>query len=189
MLECRVPSMQDALAFAGGRSFLRKVLLYQVRHSKALLVLAAGEPLALVMFYTHRKRLAEYAMVTRPAAARHMTALTRLAHLTLSRMAQEGILVMAKVRETDARAQRMARLVGFGPGRFRDRTIWLWRMRWDERNNRRPDGQGPEEGAGSPAAAGATDGSIAGAATLGAGLADGEDGPLAAQSAGPEAVR
>jgi hypothetical protein len=166
MLEVRTPSMSDALAFAGGRSFLRKVLLYQVRHTQASLVLADGEPLALVMFYPQRKNLAEYAMVTRPAAAEHMTALVRLAHLTLSSMAQKGVLVMAKVRETDARAQRMARLVGFGPGRFRDRTIWLWRLRENDRDNRRIDGQGSSAGGQGSEAAGATDGRRPGAPAL-----------------------
>ena len=165
-LELREPSMSDALAFAGGKSFLRKVLLYQIRHTQARLVLADGEPLALVMFYPHRRKLAEYAMVVRPPAALHMTGLVRLAHLTLSRMAQEGILVMARVRETDPRAQRMARLVGFGPGRFRDRTIWLWRMRGNERSNRRPDGQGGSESSGGPAAADAAISGVSGAAAL-----------------------
>jgi hypothetical protein len=59
MLTTRIPGMSDALAFAGGRSFLRKMLLYQVNHSKALLVEADGAPVALVMFYSHRARLAD----------------------------------------------------------------------------------------------------------------------------------
>lgn len=146
MIELRVPSWPEAIDFAGGRSFLRKVLLYQVRKAEARLVVANGEPVALVMFHTRRARMAEFAMVTHPAAARHMLALTRLAHLTLSQMAEKGILVIAHVRESEPRAQRMARLVGFGPGKFQDRTIWTFRRKGDERRTRHDHRQGGEEG-------------------------------------------
>jgi hypothetical protein len=146
MIELREPTFSDAIAFAGAKSFLRKVLLFQVRKTQARLVMADGEEVALVMFHTRRARVTEFAMVTKLAASAHMLPLTRLAHLTLSQMAEKGILVIAHVRESDTRAQRMARLVGFGPGRFLDRTIWTFRRRGDDGRTRHDHRQIGEEG-------------------------------------------
>jgi hypothetical protein len=120
-------SQLQALEFAGNRRQLRKVLFYQVRHTDAYLIRAGGEPVALAMFFEKRKRLVEFAMTVKPEAAAHMTGLVRLAHLTLARFAQDGLLVMAHIRSSDARAQRMARMVGFTPGHMRDHSIWFFR--------------------------------------------------------------
>ena len=69
----------------------------------------------------------EVALCFRPLAQRHMRELVKLAQLTLRRFAQTGILAFVVIRETDARAQRMARLAGFRPGGFRNGKIWTGR--------------------------------------------------------------
>ena len=114
-----------ALEFGGARSLLRKALLFSVRNFQAEVIEHDGEALALVMMHRQRKRRIEIAFSFRPAAARHMLDLVRLAQLTLQRLAQDGILAFALIRETDARAQRMARLAGFRPGGFRNGKIWI----------------------------------------------------------------
>ena len=126
-LEVKPATVLDAMDFAGAKPFLRKILVYQVRKTEAFLILKGGETLALAMFYKQRARRVEYAMFTKAPASQHMIALVRLAHLTLGKMADAGVMVFAHVRETDGRAQRMARLTGFVPGKMRDRTIWFFR--------------------------------------------------------------
>jgi hypothetical protein len=127
LFNTRPATVLDAMDFAGGRAFLRKVLVYQVRHTDATLVLTDETHLALAMLYRHRAKRVEYAMFVKPEAQRHMVGLVRLAQLTLSKLAQDGILVFAHVRSCDVRAQRMASLTGFVPGRMRDASIWFFR--------------------------------------------------------------
>lgn len=124
-MTARPATVTDALEFAGARSLLRKALLYQVRNAPAEVIESGGEALALVMLHWQRRRRVEVAIHFRPAAQFHMIGLARLAQLTLARLGQDGILAFAIIRETDARAQRMARLAGFAPGGFRNATIWL----------------------------------------------------------------
>lgn len=124
---CEPASVFDALEFAGGKAFLRKVLVYSVRKCDAYVMRRGSELLALAMLHQVRARRVEFAMFVKPAAQKNMVALVRLAHLTLARLQQSGVLVFARVRVSDARAQRMARLVGFSHGNMKDAQIWLFR--------------------------------------------------------------
>jgi hypothetical protein len=117
----------DALAFAGHKAFLRRVLVYQVKHSEAFVVEMDGVRLALGMFWRHRAKRAEFCLIIDPPAQKHMIALVRLAQLTISKVMQSGILVFAKVRVSDARARRMALLTGFVPSRMADQSIMFFR--------------------------------------------------------------
>jgi hypothetical protein len=56
-----------------------------------------------------------------------MVALVRMARLTIGRVVQSGVMVFARVRVSDARAQRMARLTGFEPSKMADPEIWIYR--------------------------------------------------------------
>lgn len=151
-MQLRPATFFDALDFAGHRAFLRKVLVYQVRHGEAFVVEQGTEKLALGMFWRDRARRAEFALSVRPLARVHMVGLVRLAHLTIARVVQGGCMVFARVRMGDARGQRMARLVGFVPGRMRNPEIWIF-ARCQNGNGEDPDGrnnQGGEEAGSSP---------------------------------------
>jgi hypothetical protein len=126
-LSCRPATVFDALDFAGGKAFLRKVLVYSVRKCDAYIISKGADPLSLAMLHQVRARRVEFAMFVKPAAQKNMVAMVRLAHLTLSKLSQSGVLVYARVRISDARAQRMARLTGFMPGNMRNAEIWLFR--------------------------------------------------------------
>jgi mRNA-degrading endonuclease toxin of MazEF toxin-antitoxin module len=115
------------MAFSRGRAFLRRALVWQVRQYEAEVVEADGRPLALVMRWQMRRRLVEIAFCFMPEARRHMPALVRLAQLTLARMRQDGLLAMVRIRTTDARAHRMARLAGFRRTPLAGGTIWTGR--------------------------------------------------------------
>lgn len=145
----------DALDFAGHKAFLRRALVYQVRHSEAFVVERGEQKLALAMFWRARAKRVEFGLSVLPEARGHMLGLCRVAHLTIGRVVQSGSMVFAKVRVGDARAQRMARLVGFVPGRMKNPEIWIF-GRCHGNPNRRIDGQISEEGresaeAGAPA--------------------------------------
>jgi hypothetical protein len=123
----RAATFFDALAFAGHKAFLRRVLVYQVKHSEAFVVELDGVRLALGMFWRHRAKRVEFCLIVDPPAQKHMIALVRLAQLTISKVMQSGILVFAKVRVSDARARRMAVLTGFVPSRLADQSIMFFR--------------------------------------------------------------
>jgi hypothetical protein len=128
MISLRPATFFDALEFAGSRAFLRKVLVYQVRHAEAFVVEGdAGVRLALGMFWKHRAKRAEFALIVAPPAQSNMVAMVRMAQLTIGRVVQSGVLVFARIRVSDPRAQRMARLVGFAPSRMADPEIWIFR--------------------------------------------------------------
>lgn len=126
-LEVREATAFDALEFAGDRLGLRQKLPFQVRRCPSLIVCHEGQHVALVSFYTWRNHRVEFTMLVKPLASQMMLALIRLAHLTLCRFAHDGILVFAHIRSSDARAARMARLVGFKPAKFGDGSIWLFK--------------------------------------------------------------
>lgn len=117
----------DALAFAGHKAFLRRVLIYQVKHSEAFVVELNGVRLALGMFWRHRAKRAEFCLIVDPPAQKHMIALVRLAQLTIAKVVQSGILVFAKVRVSDERARRMAKLTGFVPAKLSNPAIMFFR--------------------------------------------------------------
>lgn len=118
-----------ALAFAGGRSFLRKVYLHQTRTCDAVALKLDGQPLALAMLQRQRARRCELAVAFVQAAPAHMRQLIRFAQLTLRRIAQTGTLVFVRIAPANRQAQRMARLAGFTHGGFVDPSIWIWKGR------------------------------------------------------------
>lgn len=129
MLEVRPATEIDVLDFPGARGFSRRAMVFAIRHFKVELISKRGQPLALVAMHWQRKRRVEIAFLFAPAASQHMVDLARMAQLTLSKLAQDGTLAFARIRQTDGRAQRMARLSGFVPSRLADRTIWVNRRR------------------------------------------------------------
>jgi hypothetical protein len=117
-----------ALRFGGAGSLRRRAVIYQCRIAQAIAyVTENGEPVALAMLDTRRARRAELAISFMPVARQHMRALIRQAQLTLSAIVQARILVFARIAPGNERGQHMARLAGFRPGGFRDRSIWLWK--------------------------------------------------------------
>lgn len=130
MLEARPATEIDVLDFPGARGFGRRAMVFAIRNYAVEIISKRGEPLALVAMHWQRKRRVEIAFLFAPAASGHMVDLSRMAQLTLARLAQDGIMAFARIRQTDGRAQRMARLSGFSPSRLADKTIWV---------NRRPD--------------------------------------------------
>jgi hypothetical protein len=156
VVKARPATPGDALDFAGGRSLLRKALLWQVRnHPSEVIETAAGEPLALVMLQWHSKARVEVSIHFRPLARQHMAPLVRLAQLTLARLGQDGVMAMASVRDTNAAGQRMARLAGLRPVRLTARTLWITMRKKRHVNDaqRAVREQGPGEAAGDREAA------------------------------------
>jgi hypothetical protein len=181
--------MTDALEFAGGRRFLRKVLLASVRRMHSLAVLADGALVAIALFQVRGAGWAEFGMFVNPPAGRRMTGLVRLTHLTLSAMADDGVKLMCRVRESDPRARRMARIAGFEPAMLADRSIWIYRRPAHERldrqfHRRQRQARQKTGGAAAPPRSGG-----AGAPALDPGERDGADVAGAAEPARAKAVR
>jgi len=118
-----------ALELAGGKSFLRKALVKQCASAQAIAYFAGDEPLALAMIDTPRARRAELALAFFAGAPAHMRELVRIAQLTLTAIAETGVLVFARVDPGNRQGQRMARLVGLRPGNFRDPALWIFKAR------------------------------------------------------------
>lgn len=118
-----------ALEFAGGKPFLRKVLVHQVRTAEAVAFLDDGAPVALAMFDRSRRRRAELALAFAPRASARVRGLAKAAHLTCARLAEDGVLVFTRIAPGNTRAARLALLAGFLPGGMRDPAIWLWKDR------------------------------------------------------------
>lgn len=154
MVTARPATATDALEFAGGRSLLRKALLWQVRNFPSEVIELEGEPLALVMMQHHPKARVEVSIHFRPGAQAHMRELIKLAQLTIRRLGQDGFMAMAVVRDSNAQGQRMARLAGFRPVSVRTGTLWIAeRTRRHDIDIQQPDGrqQGSRETAGAGA--------------------------------------
>ena len=122
-----------ALEFAGGKPFMRKVLVHQVRHADCVAFLDNADgrraPVALAMFDRRRRRRAELALAFAPRAGARVRSLARVAHLTCARLAEDGVLVFTRIAPGNHNAARLALLAGFVPGGFRDPAIWLWKDR------------------------------------------------------------
>lgn len=116
-----------ALEFAGGKPFLRKVFVHQVRNSDSLAMIEDGAPVVLMMLQYQRARRAELAVAFMPAAARHMRRFIRFAQLTLHEIAQTGILIYVRIAPGSLAGLRMARLIGLTHGKMRDPAIWFWK--------------------------------------------------------------
>lgn len=127
-LTAQSPAPWSAVLEVAGRSgFFRRAMILQRAKCDTIAFYADGELLAVAMLYRVRARLVEMGLAIAPAAARHMCALARQAQLTLSRIAQTGTLVFARIDPGHRPGLRMGRLVGFRPGRMRDPQIWLWK--------------------------------------------------------------
>lgn len=116
-----------ALEFAGGKPFLRKVFIHQVRTSDAFALVEDGDPVVLMMLDYQRARRAELALAFAPAAARNMRRFIRFAQLTLREIAQTGTLVYVRIDPVSLAGLRMARLIGLTHGKMRDPAIWFWK--------------------------------------------------------------
>lgn len=113
----------DAFAFAGGRPAMRKYLSWYARHGKTLLVKWKGEPAIFVAMMRPGWRRIEVCPAFNRMAAPAMVPLLRLAHLTFSRMHQDGYRIEIAIRHPDAMAIRLAQLAGFSPDRG---ERWIW---------------------------------------------------------------
>lgn len=116
-----------ALEFAGGKSFLRKVFVHQVRTSDSFALVEDGEPVVLMMLQYQRARRAELALAFTPAAARNMRRFIRFAQLTLRDIAQTGTLIYVRIAPGSPAGLRMAQLIGLTHGKMRDPAIWFWK--------------------------------------------------------------
>lgn len=116
-----------ALAFAGGKPFLRKVLIYQTRTADSIAFIVDGKPVALAMMQRQRAHRLELAIAFTRDAPHAMRRLLRFAQLTLARIAETGTLIFARIAPANLQAHRMAALAGFTHGGFRDPSIWIWK--------------------------------------------------------------
>ena len=116
-----------ALEFAGGRSFMRKVLLMQCRRYEAIAIYDDDEPVALAMLNHERPRRVEIGAIFAPAARTRMRLVIRATQLTLRGFAQNRILAWTRVSPANPLGQRLAMLIGMEPGRMRDPAIWIYR--------------------------------------------------------------
>lgn len=80
--------------------------------------------LAVAFFRVQSCKRLEFALAIHRDAKPHMRALVRLAHLTLSRLA-ETHLVFANVDPRNSAGRRMAQLTGFDPSRAGPK-IWIF---------------------------------------------------------------
>ncbi len=115
---------------AGPVAWLRKATLAQAFNSQTAAVVAPdGRTLAVGFFRPGRAREMRFALAIRPEAAGHMRQLIRLAHLTLAKIADTGLIVTTEIHPDNSAGQRMARLTGFRPGRpGTAKTLWVWRQ-------------------------------------------------------------
>lgn len=111
------------------RAYARRVLQLQRRKCQTIAYYgASGELLAIAMMYPWRARRVELAMSIQRAAVPHMLQLVKTAQLTLSQIADAGILVFARIHPLNRAGQRMARLCGFRRAKLNDQSIWIWRL-------------------------------------------------------------
>ncbi len=134
-----------ALSLAGARARVRRMVLAQVREVESVAIYRGDEEIAVVMFGRHGWRRTEMALSLSPKAAKHMRRLVRIAHLTLSAMA-ETRLIVARINPANRAGQRMAAAVGFRPARLKQPGFWIMRN-GDGCNSRRRQ-QGREAGGG-----------------------------------------
>lgn len=138
-----------ALALAGPWPRMRRLVLAQVRSHQSAAIYRGSELLALAMFAPFDGKRLEIALAIEPVAARHMRRLVRLAHLTLTTIAQSQSIV-AVVRPGNLAGERMARASGFRAVR----QTGLWIFRKGRRGHESTDGRRQGGGAGSTRAKG-----------------------------------
>ena len=105
-----------ALCLPGARARVRRGVLRQVRDVDSVAIYRGDDEIAVVMFGRHGWRRIEMALALSPKAAKHMRRLVRIAHLTLSAMA-ETRLIVARINPANPAGQRMAAAVGFRPAK------------------------------------------------------------------------
>lgn len=106
----------------------RGIAIVQSLYSTSLLVRVDGRPAAIQMFApTAAPGTVEYCLAITPAAVPFMRRLVRLAHSTLAKAAQSGVVVVARVDLDNRAGHRMALLAGFQrvPGEEGGR-LWRW---------------------------------------------------------------
>jgi hypothetical protein len=115
-----------ALDLAGAIPRNRRGVLAQVRAHESVAIYRGDDCLALVMFARHGWRRTEMALAIAPAAAPHLKRLVRMAQLTLTGMAESGVIV-ASIHPDNRAGGRMARAVGFRPARLKRKGLWIFR--------------------------------------------------------------
>lgn len=109
-----------------GRTRMR-AMLWQHRLCETQAYLHQGKLLAIAYWWSHGRRRAELCLQFSPNAVPHMRALVRIAHLTLQELAENGVLVFARVAPGNLRGRKLARLAGFCPSRLKDQTVMIFR--------------------------------------------------------------
>ena len=116
-------SWTDCLDMGGSRAYTRKAFLMMKSIGDSMSISAGGELLAVAFLVADRQGRLELAMSVKPEAAHRMLSLCRLAHLTLSRFAETGSVIICHVAVGNRAGERMARLVGFSHA---DDTLWIF---------------------------------------------------------------
>lgn len=128
MIKIVSPAPRTAIIEAANgqsRNRLRR-LLHQYEKTQSIAYYRNGGLLAVAMMFEWRARRVELAMMFTSEARQFMLPLIRIAHLTLSKIFDNRIVVFAHVSPENNAARRMARLAGFRQSRLKQKSIMVW---------------------------------------------------------------
>jgi len=114
------------MELSGNRAYLRRAAIAQRLGNKSLACYdKSGAVLCVAMFKQWRARRIEMALMIGKKAVAHLLELVRYGQEMLSQIVLSGLMVFAHIHPLNKQGQRLARLVGFKPGAFKDRSIWI----------------------------------------------------------------
>lgn len=123
-LTARSPAtIDDCLVMGGWRPLARKVMIWQREIGDSISFLDGDDLVALAFLVRNGDGETEFALALRAGARARMLELCRIAHLTLSRLAETGPVIICHVSPGNRSGARMARLVGFSHDAG---TRWKW---------------------------------------------------------------
>lgn len=145
----------DCLACAGGRALARKAAIWMHNNGDSVAISHEGELLAIAYLVPDRDGRREFCLSVLPGARAHIGKLCRLAHSTLTGIADHGVVVFCRVFPGNRTGSRMAHLAGFTPAG----EEWIFEGRADDEDcevtfRRRGRWRGEAGGGEEPAAAG-----------------------------------
>lgn len=113
----------DCLDMGGSRAYTRKALLWQRALGDSLAICDGDELMALAFLVPDAAGRLELALSIKPQAAGRMCELRRIAHLTLTAIADTGSVIVCHVNAGNQIGARLARLVGFSHA---EGTLWIF---------------------------------------------------------------
>lgn len=119
--------LTDVMALAPRHRRLYRATILQRQKSQTLSIFAGDTLLGVAMLFPEEVRTRELCLLLDKPAAGAMLPLVRLAQLTLARIADSGVVILARIKPTNAAGRRMARLVGFLETDAEDGRLWIWR--------------------------------------------------------------